>query len=87
MIILTKKRRKRIHALLESAFNIPPGDVDMVSGFYILDANTAREFTRMDLENVLAGPRWNWRFWRWNKKCRPIPCPPFEEVRLEVEEL
>jgi len=85
MLILTKKRRKRIHDLLEIAFNIPPGDVDMEKDGFAVDAVFAREFCRWQMVEATSRPRWNWRFWRRNKKCRPIPCPPFEEVRLEVE--
>lgn len=85
VVFLTKKRLKS----LEDEILVSVDIAHWMSQMRGDDTEQLRVWQlRLHIQDALAVglyTRFDWRFWRRRRKvCKPVPCPPFEEMNIHV---
>jgi hypothetical protein len=89
MIFLTGKRQKALEQIVATAIAQEGWHYENV----VLDCDQsepgrikALQGAVQDELNFYFHRRPWWKFWDRPKKCKPAPCPPWENVNLEVSD-
>lgn len=87
VIWLTKRRRQSLEDEILVSVELARWMSEQIRGS---DTEELRlQQLRLHIQDALGvglSTWFNWRFWRQAKKCKPVPCPPFQEMNIDVLE-